>query len=42
VKSHVGNILAKLQIDNRAQAAACALSKGLISVEDLYGAEQMD
>jgi NarL family two-component system response regulator LiaR len=42
VKSHVGNILAKLQIDNRAQAAACALSKGLISIEDLYGAEQME
>ena len=35
VKSHVGNILAKLQIDHRSQAAACALSKGLLSLEDV-------
>jgi NarL family two-component system response regulator LiaR len=34
-KSHVANILAKLQIDHRSQAAACALSKGLLSLEDI-------
>jgi len=35
VKSHVASILAKLQIDHRSQAAACALSKGLLSLEDI-------
>jgi NarL family two-component system response regulator LiaR len=35
IKSHVGNLLAKLGVENRAQAAVQALKRGLISLEDL-------
>jgi two-component system, NarL family, response regulator LiaR len=37
VKSHLKNILAKLQLENRTQAAAYALERGLVkSVEKGY------
>lgn len=35
VKTHVGNILAKLQLSHRTQAALYALKEGLVSFEDL-------
>jgi DNA-binding NarL/FixJ family response regulator len=35
VKTHVGNVLAKLQVENRAQAAVQALKRGLVSLEEL-------
>lgn len=35
VKTHVGHILAKLQVDNRAQAIVQGLKLGLISMEEL-------
>jgi two-component system, NarL family, response regulator LiaR len=35
VKSHVGNILAKLQLAHRAQVIAYALKQGLISLDEL-------
>jgi NarL family two-component system response regulator LiaR len=35
VKTHVGNILAKLHLAHRAQAMIYALKQGLVSVEDL-------
>lgn len=35
VKTHVGNVLSKLQVDNRAQAAVQALKRGLVSTDDL-------
>jgi DNA-binding NarL/FixJ family response regulator len=35
VKSHVANVLAKLEVENRAQAAVQALKRGILSVEDL-------
>lgn len=35
VKTHVGNILAKLQLGHRTQAALYALKQGLVSFEDL-------
>lgn len=35
VKTHVGNILAKLQLSHRTQAALYALKQGLVSFEDL-------
>jgi NarL family two-component system response regulator LiaR len=35
VKTHVANVLAKLQVENRAQAAVQALKRGLISIDDL-------
>jgi DNA-binding NarL/FixJ family response regulator len=35
VKSHVGNLLAKLQVENRAQAIVQALKRGLLALEDL-------
>lgn len=35
VKTHVGHVLAKLQVENRAQAIVQALKRGLISLEEL-------
>ena len=35
VKSHVSRLLAKLQVENRAQAIVEALRRGLIAIEDL-------
>lgn len=35
VKTHVANVLAKLQVENRAQAAVQALKRGLVSTDDL-------
>ena len=35
VKTHVANLLAKLQADSRAQAAVHALRRGLMTLEDL-------
>jgi DNA-binding NarL/FixJ family response regulator len=35
VKSHVASVLAKLQVENRAQAAVQALKRGLVSIVDL-------
>lgn len=35
VKTHVGKVLAKLQVENRAQAVVQALKRGLISLEEL-------
>jgi len=35
VKSHVAHLLAKLQVENRAQAIVQALKRGLVSLEDL-------
>jgi NarL family two-component system response regulator LiaR len=35
VKSHVGHLLSKLQVENRAQATVQAIKRGLVSLEDL-------
>ncbi len=35
VKTHVGNILTKLQLAHRTQAVIYALKKGLISIDEL-------
>ena len=35
VKSHVGNLLSKLRLDNRTQAVVYALKRGLVSLEEL-------
>jgi len=35
VKTHVANVLSKLQVENRAQAAVQALKRGLVSTDDL-------
>ncbi len=35
VKTHVGHLLAKLHVENRAQAIVEALRRGLVSLEDL-------
>jgi NarL family two-component system response regulator LiaR len=35
VKTHVGHVLAKLHVENRAQATVQALKRGLIALEDL-------
>jgi DNA-binding NarL/FixJ family response regulator len=35
VKTHVGNVFAKLQVENRAQAVVQALKRGLVSLEEL-------
>ena len=35
VNTHVANVLAKLQVENRAQAAVQALKRGLISIDEL-------
>lgn len=35
VKSHVGNILAKLQLAHRTQAALYALKQGLVEMEKI-------
>jgi DNA-binding NarL/FixJ family response regulator len=35
VKTHVGNVLGKLQVENRAQAIVQALRRGLVSLEEL-------
>jgi DNA-binding NarL/FixJ family response regulator len=35
VKTHVGHLLMKLQVENRAQAVVTALKRGLVSLDDL-------
>jgi two-component system, NarL family, response regulator LiaR len=35
VKTHVGSLLSKLQVDNRAQAIVQALKRGLVALEEL-------
>ncbi len=35
VKTHVGSVLSKLQVENRAQAIVQALKRGLVSLEEL-------
>jgi NarL family two-component system response regulator LiaR len=35
VKTHVGNVLAKLQVENRAQAIVQAIKRGLVSLDEL-------
>jgi hypothetical protein len=35
VKTHVANVLAKLKVENRAQAAVQARKRGLVTLEDL-------
>ena len=35
VKTHVANVLSKLQAENRAQAAVQALKRGLVSSDDV-------
>jgi DNA-binding NarL/FixJ family response regulator len=35
VKTHVGNVFAKLEVENRAQATVQALKRGLVSLEEL-------
>jgi DNA-binding NarL/FixJ family response regulator len=35
VKTHVGNVLSKLEVENRAQAIVQALKRGLVSLEEL-------
>ncbi|HEX6903723.1 MAG TPA: LuxR C-terminal-related transcriptional regulator [Thermoanaerobaculia bacterium] len=35
VKTHVGNILSKLQLSHRTQAVIYAIKQGLVSVEDI-------
>jgi len=35
VKTHVGNLLGKLGVANRAQAIVQALKRGLVSLDDL-------
>ena len=35
VKTHVGHLLAKLQVENRAQAIVQALKRRLVSLDDL-------
>jgi two-component system, NarL family, response regulator LiaR len=35
VKTHVGNILSKLQLDHRTQAVVYALKKGLLSLDEI-------
>jgi two-component system, NarL family, response regulator LiaR len=35
VKTHVGHLLAKLQVENRAQAIVEALKRGVVTLEDL-------
>ena len=35
VKTHVGNVLSKLQVENRAQAIVQALKRSLVSLEEL-------
>jgi NarL family two-component system response regulator LiaR len=35
VKTHVGNVLSKLQVENRAQAIVQALKRGLVTLEEL-------
>ena len=35
VKTHVGHVLSKLQVESRTQATVQALKRGLVSLEDL-------
>lgn len=35
VKTHVGNVLSKLQVENRAQAVVQALKRGIVALEEL-------
>jgi DNA-binding NarL/FixJ family response regulator len=35
VKTHVGSVLGKLQVENRAQAIVQALKRGLVTLEEL-------
>ena len=37
VKTHVANLLAKLGVDNRAQAMVQAIRRGLVSLDDMEG-----
>ena len=36
-KTHVANLLAKLGVDNRAQAMVQAIKRGLVSLDDMEG-----
>ena len=38
VKTHVGNVLAKLHVENRAQAIVQALKQGLVTLDELEDA----
>jgi two-component system, NarL family, response regulator LiaR len=35
VKTHIGNVFSKLQVENRTQAIVQALKRGLVSLEEL-------
>jgi DNA-binding NarL/FixJ family response regulator len=35
IKTHVGHVLGKLQVESRGQATARALKRGLVTIEDL-------
>jgi DNA-binding NarL/FixJ family response regulator len=35
VKTHVANLLSKLQVENRAQAIVQALKRGLVSLDEI-------
>ena len=35
MKTHVGHVLSKLQVENRAQAIVQALKRGLVSLDEL-------
>ena len=35
IKTHVGNVLAKLQVENRAQAIVQAIKRGLVALDEL-------
>jgi len=35
VKTHIGHLLAKLQVENRAQAIVQALKRGLVTLDEL-------
>lgn len=35
MKTHVGNILSKLQLSHRTQAVVYAIKQGLVSIDDI-------
>ena len=37
VKTHMGHLLSKLQVENRGQATVQALKRGLVAFEDITG-----